>query len=173
MQGPRLFSNALVFWWCASTIRHLGVGGKSTDSAVWAAHKNAMQTYLPLKRFYTQGAFYGLDETVYAHTLPDLLESTVNCFNLDAKPVEKQIRFRLADIGLPAGKIDVEGAPFAVYGDEITLTVLVPAKGHVLVRLRLQRKQQVSADGDDASASSRGPWRRRRRPLPNSQGRAH
>ena len=35
--------------------------------------------------------------------LPDLGQSVLNVFNLDDKPVEKQMRFRLAEIGLPAG----------------------------------------------------------------------
>lgn len=134
-------ANALAFWWYASTVRHLGVGGKSPDPSVWAAHKQAMRTYLVLKRFYTQGVFYGLDETVHAHTLPDLRESVIDCFNLGDTPVEKQIRFRLADIGLPSGKIDVEGAPFTVNGDEISIRVHLPARGHESVKVRLASDQ--------------------------------
>jgi hypothetical protein len=128
--------NALVFWWFASTCRHLGMGGKSANPAVWAAHKNAMQTYLPLKRFYTQGTFYGLDETIHAHTLPELRESVLNIFNLTDKPIEKEIRFRPADIGLPAGPIKIEGATFTVNGDEITMKMPIPARGHQLVRIK-------------------------------------
>ena len=78
--------NALAFWWFASTCRHLGVGGKS-EAKVRESHKKAMQTYTPLKRFYTQGTFYGIDETVHAHTLPDIGESVINVFNLENKPV--------------------------------------------------------------------------------------
>ncbi len=85
--------NALVFWWYASTCRHLGVGGKP-GPAVWEADKRAMRTYMPLKRFYTQGEFYGIEETVHAHTLPDLRQSVLNVFNLSDKPVEKEVRFR-------------------------------------------------------------------------------
>ncbi len=59
-----------MFWWFASTIRHLGVGGKG-PAPVWEAQKKAMQAYLPLERFYTQGVFYGLDEMVHVHTLAD------------------------------------------------------------------------------------------------------
>ena len=69
-----------------------------------------------MKRFYTQGEFYGIDEMVHAHTLPDLRESVINVFNLDDKPVEKEVRFRLADIGLPAGSVKIEGAAFTVEG---------------------------------------------------------
>jgi hypothetical protein len=127
---------ALVFWWYASTCRHLGVGGKSGKPAVWEAQKRAMRTYLPLKRFYTQGEFYGIDETVHVHTLADLRQSVVNVFNLTDKPVEKEVRFRAADIGLPAGSVQVEGAPFTVKGDEITMKLTVPARGHQLVKVK-------------------------------------
>ena len=117
----------MMFWWYASTCRHLGFGGKPTDPAVWAAHKNAMKTYLGLKRFYTQGVFYGLDETIHCHTLPDLGQCVVNCFNIDDKPVQKEVRFRLRDVGLPAGSVQVEGAPFRQSGDEVVLEIAIPA----------------------------------------------
>ena len=74
--------NALMFWWYASTCRHLGVGGKPGPT-VWEADKRAMQAYRSLKRFYAQGVFYGIDETVHAHTLPDVRESVINVFNLE------------------------------------------------------------------------------------------
>jgi alpha-galactosidase len=129
--------NALVFWWFASTIRHLGVGGKSPNTAVWEAQKKAMRVYMPLKRFYTQGAFYGLDEMVHAHTLPDLKESVINVFNLEEKPDQREIRFRLGDIGLPGGFVQIEGTSFTMKGDEVTMRVSIPARGHHLVKVRV------------------------------------
>ncbi len=130
--------NSLAFWWYASTCRHLGVGGKPEEK-LWEQHQKAMRTYLSLKRFYTQGAFYGLGETLHAHTLPDIRECVLNAFNLDPQPAQQKTRFRLADVGLPAGKVQVEGSSATVDGDEITLNLTLPAKGHQLVRLRLER----------------------------------
>ena len=86
----------------------LGNGRKAAIPPSGRQTRRAMQTYLPLKRFYAQGGFYGIEETVHAHTLPDLKESVLNVFNLTDKPVEKEVRFQLADIGLPAGSIQVE-----------------------------------------------------------------
>lgn len=63
--------DALMFWWYASTCRHLGVGGKHEDPKVWNAHKEAMKLY---KKFYTRGTFYRLEETVHAHTLLETLQ---------------------------------------------------------------------------------------------------
>jgi hypothetical protein len=133
--------NALVFWWFASTCRHLGIGGKSSNPAVWEAHKRAMRTYMPLKRFFTQGEFYGIDETVHAHTLRDLHASVLNVFNLTDKPVEKALRLRRGDIGLPQRLVvvEVDGRSYYVdvgVRDEINVTTTVPARGHKLVKIK-------------------------------------
>jgi hypothetical protein len=127
--------NALVFWWYASTCRHLGVGGKHTNPTVWEAQKKAMQTYLKLEKFYKQGIFYGLDEMVHVHTLPDLGQATINLFNLDDKPVEKEIQFRLQEIGLPNAPAKIEGAAFEQNDDVIKLKVAIPARGQVVYKI--------------------------------------
>ena len=127
---------AMMFWWYASTCRHLGVGGKPADPAVWDALKNAMKTYLGLKRFYSQGVFYGLDETMHCHTLPDRRQCVINCFNLDEKPARRTVRFRLGEIGLPAGSVQVNGAPFRQSGDEVALEIAIPPRGHLLLKVR-------------------------------------
>jgi hypothetical protein len=129
-------SNALMLWWYMSTCRHLGMGGKPTDPAVWAAQKAAMKAYLPLKRFYAQGDFYGLDETIHAHTLPDLKKSVLDCFNFDRKPEVRHVEFRFSDIGLPAQQIKLEGATFSMNGDKVEIDVSIPALGHQLVQIR-------------------------------------
>lgn len=129
-------ANALVFWWYASICRHLGVGGKHPDPTVWEAQKKAMQTYLPLKRFYTQGEFYGIDEMVHVHTLPDLGRSVINAFNIDEKPVQRQVSFRLAEIGLPSGPVQIEGSSFRQSGDEVVLDLAIPARGHLLLKVQ-------------------------------------
>ena len=129
-------ANALVFWWYASTCRHLGVGGKSADPAdLGSPEERHARRIFRSKRFYSQGKFYGLDETVHCHTLPDLRKCVINCFNLENAEAKKQLRFRLADIGLPPGEVKIEGAPFTVQGDEIRVEVPLPAKGHCLLKV--------------------------------------
>jgi hypothetical protein len=127
--------NALLFWWYASTCRHLGLGGKPGPAA-WEALKKAMQTYLPLKKFYVQGKFYGIEEMVHAHTLPELGQSVINVFNLGDQPAKKPIRFRLKDIGLADGDVRIEGAEFQRQGDEISLEPTIPARGHLLLKVQ-------------------------------------
>jgi len=75
-------ANALIFWWFASTCRHLGVGGKHPDPAVWHAHKRAMSLYRELKEFYTQGVFFGIEENIHLHALPERNAAVINFFNL-------------------------------------------------------------------------------------------
>lgn len=128
-------TNAVQFWWFASTCRHLGVGGQHPDPAVWEAHKQAMRTYRSLKRFYTQGAFFGLDETVHAHTLASEKRTVVDIFNLADMAAEREIRFRLSDVGLPGRPARIEGAMSAVKDGDITLWPRVPGRGHLLVQV--------------------------------------
>jgi len=73
---------ALHFWWFASTCRHLGFGGRSPKEKIWNTHKKAMKTYMHLKEFFTQGAFYGIDEMIHVHTLSKRKAAVINCFNL-------------------------------------------------------------------------------------------
>ncbi len=128
--------HALAFWWYASTCRHLGVGGKR-DPKVWEAHKQAMKTYKRLKRFYTQGTFYGLDETVHVHTLADEGKAVVNVFNISEKSETREVTFDLKEIGLkPEGKIEVDGAVFSQKGQKVTLLFNLPEKGTSLVEIR-------------------------------------
>lgn len=137
--------NALVFWWYASTCRHLGVGGKPA-AAVWEAVKKAMRTYKLLKRFYTHGTFYGIDETVHAHTLAEIRESVINIFNLEDKPVRKKVRFRPEEIGLLSGSVVTEGAVSERSGEDVVLDLDIPARGQVLLKVRGHNPGQRSPE---------------------------
>jgi hypothetical protein len=127
-------ANAMMLWWYMSTCRHLGVGGTPKDPAVWAAQKAAMTTYLGNKRFFTQGAFFGLGETVHAHTLDG--ESVINCFNPETEPLSRVLAFSPDEIGLPPGSVAVEGAEFQQKGNEVSVNLSIPARGHLLLKVR-------------------------------------
>jgi len=129
--------NALMFWWFASTVRHLGVGGKAAGP-VWEAQKKAMATYKPLKRFYTQGAFYGLDDMVHVHTLADEKASVINAFNLDETSAERTITFRPEEIGLPKGTMTIEGATYKQQGEEVVIDLSIPAGAHQLIKVNVE-----------------------------------
>jgi hypothetical protein len=72
----------LVFWWYASTCRHLGIGGTHGNSRIAQGHRLAMQQYRRLERFYKRGDFYGLDEKIHFHALTKENAFVINLFNL-------------------------------------------------------------------------------------------
>jgi hypothetical protein len=132
----------IVFWWNASTCRHLGVGGKSADPEIWEAQKQAMQEYLKYKQFFTQGTFYGLDETVHVHTLLESRKAVINFFNLTDEDAKKVVKFKLSEIGLPSRDVYIKNGVCAQNGDQIELRVQVPAKGHRLMVLQVREKNE-------------------------------
>jgi hypothetical protein len=129
-------ANALVFWWNASTCRHLGIGGTHVDRQVQRAHKEAMATYRRLKPFFASGTFYGIDEMVHVHRHPTASAAVINCFNLEGQAAVRTIELELGRFGLdPAKKYRVIGAPYRRSDDRYTLDVSIPSQGHVLVEV--------------------------------------
>ena len=49
--------------------------------------------------------------------------------------MQKQARFRQSDIGLPANPVKIEGCPSQQSGDEVTLNLAIPARGHLLLKV--------------------------------------
>jgi hypothetical protein len=128
-------AQGLVFWWNASTCRHLGFGGTATDAAVRSAHEAAMKTYRRLKPFFSAGIFYGIDELTHVHRHPDHNAAVVNCFNLEAGPVEKDISFNPQQFGLnPARRYEIRGSHFSLERNRVA-NVTIPGRGHVLLEV--------------------------------------
>ena len=127
----------LMFWWNASTCRHLGIGGTHPDPAVRKAQKDAMTDYRRLEPFFKAGKFYGLDEMVHVHVHPSEPAAVINCFNLENQPATRRIEFTPAQIGLDgAREYKAMGATASRQGETYVLEVAVPALGHALVELR-------------------------------------
>ena len=87
----------IVFWWNASTCRHLGIGGTHSNPQIVAMHKQAMKTYRRLETFFKRGEFYGINEGIHLHVLPEEDALAINIFNLSdqKKLVQGQIELRL------------------------------------------------------------------------------
>ncbi len=130
-------ANALVFWWNASTIRYLGVGGKHPDENIWQAHKNAMQTYLRLKPFFTRGEFFGLDEMIHVHTLPKKNAAVINCFNLAENPETKTFTVELSQVGLsPQSQYEIRGAAASRrQGDTLEISATLEGKDAAVIEV--------------------------------------
>ncbi len=82
----------LQFWWYASVVRHLGVGGlKEPTSRKFIALKNAMILYKKIKRILTQGTFYGIDPTAHFHLSPNKKQAITIAVNLTSRAILKKI----------------------------------------------------------------------------------
>lgn len=128
--------NAVVFWWNASTCRHLGIGGTHPDPAVRQAQKEGMANYRRLKPYFALGAFYGIDEQTHVHSAREGKSAVMNCFNLEEHRVEREIRFEPAQLGLsPNRPYQFSGATLSRSGDAYVGTVSIPALGHTLVEV--------------------------------------
>ncbi len=128
--------NAVVFWWNASTCRHLGIGGTHPDPAVRQAQKEGMANYRRLKPYFAVGAFYGIDEQTHVHSDSKANSAVMNCFNLDGHPAKREIRFEPAKLGLSPNKsYQFSGASLSRSGDAYVGTVSIPALGHTLVEV--------------------------------------
>lgn len=85
-------AEGLGFWYTASTCRHLGIGGTHASPAVGEAIKGHMRRYRQLKRFFTQGRYYAVDENAHLHLLPDTGEALLLLFNFTDASVKRHER---------------------------------------------------------------------------------
>ncbi len=128
--------HALMFWWNASTCRHLGIGGTHKDPATRQAHKEAMAIYRRLEAFFKAGAFYGIDEMVHVHVHPNGSAAVINCFNLEKTSLRRQVIFEPGRFGLdPKARYEVKGASAQRNGDQYDIEVNIPAYGHILLEV--------------------------------------
>lgn len=130
-------SSAIVFWWNASTCRHLGIGGTHADAAVREVHRQSMATYLRLKPHFSSGVFFGIDEETHVHCQHDGASAVINCFNLSDRPVTRKIRFDPAEFGLSSSQPwQFFGGAFQESGSLYLGEVGIAPRSHVLVEIR-------------------------------------
>ena len=128
--------NALVFWWNASTCRHLGIGGTHPDAAVRQAQKDSMSDYRRLKRYFASGRFYGIDELTHVHSDAEGKSAVTNCFNLDGDAVEREIHFDPACFGLsPSQTYQFSSGVFQQTGRKYVGKVSIRGYGHRLIEI--------------------------------------
>jgi hypothetical protein len=130
-------AQCLMFWWNASTCRHLGIGGTHPDPGVQKAQKEAMATYRRLQSFFKAGTFYGLDEMVHVHVHPTEPAAVINCFNLEEHAVNRRIELHPRKLGLEAmGPYQIKGATAQRAEERYIIDVEVPSYGHSLIEVR-------------------------------------
>ena len=128
--------NALMFWWNASTCRHLGIGGTHADPSVRKAQIAAMADYKRLKAFFTAGTFYGINEETHLHRHPDKSVAVINCFNLEDHVVSRRIEFVPTRFDLDETRnYTVRGASVKRDANLYLIETKVAAYGHSLVEV--------------------------------------
>ncbi|MCX8109038.1 MAG: hypothetical protein N3G20_09565, partial [Verrucomicrobiae bacterium] len=126
MEGDN--DSCLAFWWYASTVRHLGIGGKKglnsthENETRYQAYKKAVAEYNRLREFYSRGKFVGIDETAHVHVHPSKPQAVVNVFNLTNKNLQREVRVRPHEIGFGSHTtLRVEGCRFEKRGIDLVL----------------------------------------------------
>lgn len=126
-------------WYTASVCAHLGIGGTHPNSQVAAAHKSHMAKYRKLKRFFTQGQYFALDESTHLHNLTDAGEAVLLLFNFTDESI-----MRTDTIPLPPGVV-LGDDPLANLGvslardggsKSLVLNTVIPPRGVRVVLLR-------------------------------------
>ena len=121
----------VVFWYAASTVRHLGIGNYAVlDDAKKAQVRKAVAVYREHQTFFSSGRFDGLDPLTHIHTLPGQ-GAIVLRFNDQAEPID-------GELDLAAGRLGCEGGigPVSVLVGEPAHTVVEGGRLRVAYRLR-------------------------------------
>ncbi len=135
----------LAFWWYASTVRHLGIGGKkglnssAENEARFAAYKHAVADYNRLRPFYARGRFIGLEETVHLHLHPHEPAAVLNVFNLSEQPLRREVRLSSRRLGWKSlQRVEVVGAAWRREEGELVIAFDLPplTPGLAIVRQR-------------------------------------
>lgn len=137
--------NCLFFWWSASTIRHLGIGGQVGCATVTppdlkpydrdaraATYRKQTLLYKKLKAYFVRGTFHGINETAHLHVLPERKGGVLSMFNLTEKTKNIVVRvprgFLQSEEELP-----VIGARAIYETDMVTLEVSLAGMSSALV----------------------------------------
>lgn len=127
--------NCLAFWWYASTVRHLGIGGgKKGCEGRFESYKKAVAEYLRLKDLYSRGEFYGLDELTHIHASPETGRAVINAFNLTDQPMSRQVEIRLNELKF-FSEVEVQGAEHSFVGAKLVLHLELPPFSPALVKV--------------------------------------
>jgi len=140
--------NCLFFWWAASTVRHLGIGGKYSHDTVepehalvphdpekrFEAYRKQMRLYRSLKPYFVRGTFHGLAEHIHLHTLPGREGGVLVMFNLSEtdRAIEVEIPRDLLQSG---DEVAVDGADAASENGRFRIRAEIAAMSPVVVRI--------------------------------------
>lgn len=128
-------ANALAFWYVASCVNHIGVGGAlKAPSDVVEGYTKAIALYNAHADEMTSGEFVGLDELTHVHLHPERHRAFLLAFNLEDRPATRMIRWRYGrscpDLaGKKALVNSQEPAANGSHGDVATFAIEIPPRG--------------------------------------------
>ena len=140
--------NAVFFWWAASTVRHLGIGGKIGHPSVeflgkpapfdsaqrFTLYQEQMRRYRQLKPYFVRGTFTGIAEHIHLHTLPGKDGGVVNLFNLTDS--EKEFEFTVPRSALGTScDLNVTGAQAEWRADSVRIHHKLTAMSPAVIRI--------------------------------------
>jgi hypothetical protein len=100
--------NMLQFWYYASLVRHLGIGGISDkNSPKYNALKNAMILYMKIKPYLTRGTFYGINPNVHLHVNETNNLGILTAYNLRSRTQKVEIQFDPIRFNLKTKSMDI------------------------------------------------------------------
>ena len=139
--------SCLFFWWAASTVRHLGIGGMYGHESVnpkdkpphdphkrVTAYRSQMKRYQDLKPYFVRGTFHGIGENIHLHTLPNREGGVLVMFNLPDKDrvVDAQITQEVLQSN---GELDVDGGTAIRGQGALRIRARIPSMSPKVVRL--------------------------------------
>jgi hypothetical protein len=136
------------FWWVASTVRHVGIGGKQSSKTIeppqglpardvekrFADYKNQMKIYQSLKAYYVRGSFSGINETAHLHTLKGRPGGVLNLFNLTEEEQEIDVFVPLSLLEA-VGDLPVSGAQAVWTPDGVNIHLKMKAMSPAVVTM--------------------------------------
>jgi len=131
----------LAFWWYASTVRHLGIGGKKglgskvDNETRWQAYKAAMRQYLRLREWFVRGEFVGIDEMTHLHLLPDRPGGVLVAFNLDPTAAQRDVSIDLGRLRMTGAEPRVTGATSRTHSGRLDLALRFAPRSPLVVQI--------------------------------------
>ena len=136
------------FWWTASTVRHLGIGGKDSNKTIepgeglppydhdkrFAAYKAQMATYNRLRAYFGRGRFHGIAENIHMHTIPEKAGGVINVFNIT--DLEQTYTFDVpCDALATTQPLPVSGSEATWSADHVTLSLTLAPMSPALIEI--------------------------------------
>ena len=139
--------NAVFFWWAASTVRHLGIGGKYNHPSLnpknmadfdpearFALYERQTALYRELKPWLVRGTFVGIDEHIHLHVLTGRPGGVLAIFNLHDDAEDFHIELTPEQLGAN-GSLPVRGATCTFRDGVFHVELRIPAMAPAVVRL--------------------------------------